>query len=158
RRGGPVVSKFSGQSLFGISGRSGTVTVIDQRVHRNYTRRAMVTFFVVGPIVALLSATVASHYMHPILGALLGIVTGAVIGFLVAMVVFIWPVLRVFWWWALEITLTTTLVFGWTWLMQATNLTLSLVIVGGLAGLLAGPAPVRNRIRAIGWCVIVRHR
>jgi hypothetical protein len=152
------VSKFSGQSLFGSSGRSGTVTVIDQRVHRNYARRAMVTFFVVGPIVALLTATVASHYMHPVLGALLGIVIGAVIGFLVALVVFIWPVLRMFWWWALEITLTTVLVFGWTWLMQATNLTLSLVIVGCLAGLLAGPAPVRNRIRAIWWCVIVRHR
>jgi len=152
------VSKFSGRSRFGITSRSGTVTVIDQRVSRDYARRAVVSFFVVGVIVALLSATVASHYMHPILGAVLGVVIGAVTGFVTAAVVFIWPVLRVFWWWAAEITLATLAVYGWTALMQATSLLLSLFIVGGLAGLLAGPAVIRNRIRALGWCVIVRHR
>lgn len=152
------MSKFSGRSRFGIPGRSGTVTVIDQRVSRDYARRAIVSFFVVGVIVALLSATVASHYMHPILGALLGIVLGAFVGFVVATVVFIWPVLRVFWWWATEIIIATVLVYGWTWLMQATTLPLSLVIVGGVAGVLAGPAPIRNRTKALGWCVIVRHR
>jgi hypothetical protein len=151
------VSKFSG-SRFGIAGRSGTVTVIDQRVTRDYTRRAFVSFFVVGAIVALLSATVASHYMHPILGGLLGVVIGAVVGFTVAVIVFVWPVLRVFWWWTTEIILGVAVVYGWTALMQATSLTVSLVVVVLVVGVPAGVGPIRRRVRAIAWCVIVRHR
>jgi len=152
------VSKFSGRSRFGIGGRSGTVTVIDQRVSRDYARRALVSFFVVGAIVALLAATVASHYLHPILGALLGIVIGAVVGFAVAVVVFIWPVLRVFWWWAAEIILGVAVVYGWTALMQATSLPVSLAVVALVVGVPAGVGPIQHRITAIAWCAIVRHR
>jgi hypothetical protein len=153
------VSKFSGRTGFGLGARrGGTITVIEQNVSRNYARRAMVSFFVVGAIVALLSATVASHYMHPILGALLGMVIGALVGFLVAVLVFIWPVLRVFWYWATEIVLGLAVVYGWTALMQATSLWLSLVIVALLVGVPAAVGPVRRFVQALGWCVIVRHR
>lgn len=153
------MSKFSGGSRFGIGkGRGGTVTVIEQTVQRNYARRAFVSFFVVGGIVALLAATVASHYMHPILGAMLGMVIGALVGAAVAAVVFIWPVLRVFWHWAAEILLGLAVVYGWTALMQATSLLVSLLVIGGSVGLLAGFPPVRRRLTAIAWCVIVRHR
>jgi hypothetical protein len=153
------VSKFSGRSGIGLGARrGGTVTVIEQNVSRNYARRALVSFFIVGAIVALLAATVASHYMHPILGALLGTVIGAVVGFSVAVVVFIWPVLRVFWYWSIEIILGLAVVYGWTGLMQATSLPLSLVIVVLVVGVPATVPALRHRIMALVWCVIVRHR
>jgi hypothetical protein len=153
------VSKFSRRSGFGLGARrGGTVTVIEQHVSRNYARRARTSFFVVGAIVALLAATVASHYLHPILGGLLGIVTGAVVGFMVAVLVFIWPVLRVFWYWAAEIALGLAVVYGWTGLMQATSLPLSLLIVALAVGVPAALPPVRRFIIALAWCVVVRHR
>src|SRR5205814_8771806 len=133
-------------------------TVIDQRVSRDYARRAFVSFFVVGAIVALLSATVASHYMHPILGALLGVVIGAVAGFTVAVIVFVWPVLRVFWWWATEIVLGVAVVYGWTALMQATSLPMSLVVVVLVVGVPAAVGPLRRFLWALVMCVVVRHR
>lgn len=154
------MSKFrlGGRSRLGLGGRHGTVTVIEQTVSRNYARRALVSFFVVGGVVALLAATVASHYLHPILGGLLGVVIGAVCGFGVAVVVFIWPVLRVFWHWAIEIVVGLAVLYGWTGLMQATTVALSLLIVAVVVGVPAAVSPVRRLVVSLAWCVIVRHR
>lgn len=145
-----------GSGLFGR--RNGTITVIEQTVHRNYARRAIVAFWVVGAITALLAATVAAHYLHPIVGAMLGILTGAVVGFVVAVFVFIWPVLRVLTWWSAEITIGLAVVYGWTALMQATSLPLSLLVVTVVVGVPAAVPQIRRRLTAIVWCVIVRHR
>src|SRR5439155_5859204 len=73
-------------------------------------------------------------------------------------VVFVWPVLRVFWWWATEIIVGVAVVYGWTALMQTTTLTMSLAIMTLVVGVPAGVAPIRRRICAVTWCVIVRHR
>jgi hypothetical protein len=132
--------------------------VIEAPVSRNFRRRAKVTFFVVAGVVGLLAATVASHYLHPVLGLLLGLVIGVASGAVVAAVVLIWPVLRVFWYWAIEIGLGLGLVYGWQWLMTATNLYVSLVVVAVLVGVPAAVVPIRRRVTALAWCVIVRHR
>jgi len=142
----------------GLGGRHGTVTVIEQSVSRNYARRALISFFVVGGVVALLAATVASHYMHPILGALFGTVIGAMCGATVGVIVFAWPVLRVFWHWAIEIIVGLAVVYGWTGLMQATSLPVSLLVVVLVVGIPTAVPQVRRTILAVAWCVIVRHR
>ena len=49
-------------------------------------------------------------------------------------------------------------VYGWTALMQATTLTVSLILVVVVVGVPAAVPPIHRRIRAVGWCVIVRHR
>jgi hypothetical protein len=152
------VSKSNGRSWFGGANRSGTITVIEAPVSRNFRRRAKVTFFVVAGVVGLLAATVASHYMHPILGLLLGFALGIGAGAAVAAVVLVWPVLRVFWYWATEIVLGLGLVYGWQWLMTATNLYLSLAVVAVVVGVPAAFGPIRRRIKALTWCVVVRHR
>jgi hypothetical protein len=132
--------------------------VIEMPVARNFRRLARVTFYVVAGVSGLLAATVASHYMHPILGLILGAVIGVIIGALVAAVVVIWPGLRVFWYWAGEIVLALTLVYGWLTLMTSTNLLVSLLVVAVVAGVPAAVAPIRRRIAALAWCMIVRHR
>jgi hypothetical protein len=152
------VSKSTRRSLFGTSTKGQTVTVIETPVARNYRRRATIAFWVTLGTVGLLAGTVASHSMHPILGGLLGIVLGAVLGAVVFALIVAWPVLRVFWHWALEIGVGLGLVYGWTWLMQATPLWASLLVVAALVGVPAAIGPIRRRIIAVAWCVIVRHR
>jgi MFS family permease len=151
------MSKSSGRSLFG-SHRSTPITVIEAPVSARYRRRAVIAFLVVAGTVGLLAATVASHYTHPILGLLVGALIGAVCGLLVAAFIAAWPVLRVFWHWAPEITLSAGLVYGWQALMQTTALAASLVVVVLVVGVPAAVGPIRRRIVAWAWCLIVRHR
>jgi len=152
------VVKSSGRSRFGTSSRHGTVTVIEAPVARSYRRRAMIAFFVVGIVVALLSATVASHYVHPIVGALIGVLLGVVVGAVVGAFIVVWPVVRVIWHWLPEIVTAAAAVYGWTWLMSTTSLPVSLLVVAAVVGVPAAVGPVRRRIVAVAWCVIVRHR
>jgi hypothetical protein len=144
--------------MFGTSTRGQTVTVIEAPVARNHRRRATIAFWTCLGVVGLLASTVAAHSMHPILGWMLGMSIGAVTGAVVFALIIAWPVIRVFWHWALEIGLGLGLVYGWTWLMQSTELWLSLVLVVVLVGVPAAIGPVRRRILAAAWCVIVRHR
>ncbi|MEV5694195.1 hypothetical protein AB0L43_23565 [Micromonospora globbae] len=106
----------------------------------------------------LLAATVASHYLHPIVGALLGGIVGALVGAVVFVLIVAWPVLRVFWHWLPEIVLGLAAVYGWNTVMQSTSLVVSLLIVALVVGLPAAIGPVRRRIMAVTWCLIVRHR
>jgi hypothetical protein len=152
------VSKFSGGRRGGGLGRSGTVTVIETRVHRASARKAKVAFWLTLFIVGLLTMTVAASKMHPILALLLGIVLGLACGAVAWFLVRVWPVIRLIWWWSLEITLGLTLVYGWIGLADHTNLPLRLLAVGVLIGVPAALPWTRNRIIALAWCVIVRHR
>ncbi|MBG6069380.1 hypothetical protein [Micromonospora ureilytica] len=152
------MSKSSQRSPFGWSNRGGQVTVIEAPVARSYRRRATIAFWVTLGVVGLLAATVASEYMHPILGGLLGVVLGAVLGAVLFALIVAWPVLRVFWHWLPEILLGLAVVYGWTTLMQSTPLWGSLLIVALVVGVPAAIAPVRRRVMAWAWCLIVRHR
>lgn len=152
------MSKSSAGRLFGGRGRGATVTVIEDRVHRSSIRNAKLAFIITAVIAGVLVATVASSYMHPILGLLLAVVVAFPVAALVGLLVLAWPVLRVLWWWAPEITLAIVLVYGWVALATYTNLVVHLIVVTALAGVVACVGPVRRFMAAMAWCVIVRHR
>jgi hypothetical protein len=146
------------RNLFGTSNRGQTVTVIEAPTRYSQRRKAIVGFWVTLFTVGLLTATVAAHYLHPILGGLLGIVAGAVLGLFLFLLIVAWPVLRIIWWWLPETVAATGLVYGWTWLMLATPLWLALVLVIGGVGAPAAFRRSRHWVLAPAWCLIVRHR
>jgi len=151
------MSKSSSGGLFGRQ-HTGSVTLVEQPVRLTYQRKARLTFWVVGVAVGLLSATVASHYWHPLVGLLAGVAIGVIVGFLTALIVLAWPVLRALWWWADLIVTGTLVVVGWITLNSATNLTVSLLAVGLLFGVPAAVPAIRRPVVAVVWCAIVRHR
>jgi len=151
------MSKSSSGGLFGRQ-HTGSVTLVEQPVRITYQRKARLTFWVVGITVGALAATVASHYWHPIVGLFAGAAIGALVGFLTALVVLAWPVLRAFWWWADAIVTGAFVVYGWTALMSASNLIVSLLAVAVLVGVPAAVPAIRRPVVAFIWCAIVRHR
>ena len=151
------MSKSSGRSLFGASRKGQTVTVIESPTRINQRRKAIVAFWVTWAVVALPGAVIAADYMHPILAGLLGAVLGVLAGLVLAALIIVWPVLRMIWHWLPEILLGGTLVYGWTWLMLATPMWLSLLIVAAVVGPLVY-GPVRRMVMSVVWCLTVRHR
>jgi hypothetical protein len=143
---------------FGFRRRSGTVTVIEQKVHRSSERNARFAFIITVVVVGLAAMAVASDHMHPILAGLLGGLIGTLTGALVWLLVRIWPVLRILWWWSLEITAGIGLTYGWITLANATPALITLAILAPLVGVPAIVPAIRRRIVALAWCVIVRHR
>ncbi len=143
---------------FGFGRRSGTVTVIEQKVHRSSERNARFAFIITMVIVGVLALTVASDHMHPVLAGLLAAPIAAVTGALVWVLVRIWPVLRLLWWWSLEITAGIGLTYGWIALANATPALLTLAILVPLVGIPTAVPAIRRRTVALAWCVIVRHR
>ena len=138
--------------------RSGTVTVIEEPVRRSSIRTAKIVFYVLWPVVGLLSATVLASKWHPILALLAGIGIGLAVALIVSAVVLIWPVLRVLWWWAAEITLAFSLGIGWVDLADHTTLPYRIGAVVLAVGVPATIPPARRWIIAATWCLITRHR
>lgn len=152
------MSKSTGRTVFGSTNRGQTVTVIEAPIIQSQRRKAKATFWVTLAVTGLLAATVASHYMHPILGVFVGLATGFLLGVVFAGAVLIWPIVRIIWWWLPEILLGSGLIYGWTWLMLATPLWLSLgivVTVGSAVGLVQ---VIRLAVVSVFWCIAVRHR
>jgi hypothetical protein len=148
--------KSSGRKSFGRG--NGTVTVIEQQVHRSSIRNAKIAFWAIGVPVALLAATVAASYTHPILAGLIGIVAGVCVGLPIAGFIMAWPVLRVLWWWTPEIATGTGLLAGWVELATHTNIIVRILVTGVIVGVPAVLKPVRTRIMAVAYCFIARHR
>ena len=138
--------------------RSGTVTVIEEPVRRSSIRTAKIVFYILWPVVGLLSATVLASKWHPILALLAGIGIGLAVALIVSAVVLIWPVLRVLWWWAAEITLAFGLGIGWVDLADHTTLPYRIGAVVLAVGVPAAIPPARRWIIAATWCLITRHR
>jgi hypothetical protein len=143
---------------FGFGRRSGTVTVIEQKVLRSSARNARMAFIITALIVGILAMTVASDHMHPILAGLLAAPIAFVTGLVVWTVVRIWPVLRLLWWWLPEISAAMALVYGWIALANATPALVTLAVMAPLVGIPVAVPAIRRRVTAIGWCFIVRHR
>ena len=97
-------------------------------------------------ITGLLAATVAASKWHPILALAFGLALGLITGAIAGAVVSAWPVLRAIWWWAPEIVLTTSLVFGWIELAEHTTLIYRLAFVAAITGVPAAIKPVRTRL------------
>jgi hypothetical protein len=151
------MGKSSGRGGFGRRG-SGTVTVIETRVHRSSIRNARVGFIVTAFVVAVLTMTIAADRMHPILALMLGMLLGTACGAVVWALIRVWPVIRLIWWWSPEILIALAIVYGWTALAHHTALPLRLLIVTVVVGVPAAVLPINRRIRALAWCLIVRHR
>ncbi|HZO63804.1 MAG TPA: hypothetical protein VFB74_02270 [Kribbellaceae bacterium] len=137
---------------------TGTVTVIEARVHRSFARNARLAFYLTTVVVGLLTATVTAEQLHPILALFAGIVVGIVCGATAWMLVRCWPVIRLLWWWTPEILLALTVVYGWMFLARHTHLVVRLLVLVLVVGVPLVVAPIRRRIVAWAWCVIVRHR
>lgn len=152
-----MLSKSNGTGLFG--GRAGgQITVIDSRFYRSSARNAKVAFYLTIIIVGLLAAVIASDRMHPILGLFYGALIAVPTGAIVWAVVRIWPLLRLIWWWLPEIVLAGGAIYAWTALADATGTALMAVVVALAVGVPTVVGPIRRRIVAVAWCLIVRHR
>jgi len=136
----------------------GAVTVIDAPVSLSYARKARITFLTVAAAVAASTAMVLAVFAHPVLAVLLGIAAGLVCGFVAAALVRVWPVLRVLWWWSIEITVSALLVLGPALLARVTYPWLALAAVLAVAVVCGVVGPVRRWLAAWSWCVVVRHR
>lgn len=137
--------------------RNGTVTVIEEPVRRSAARNSQIVFWVVWVSTSLLAATVTASIWRPVIALFAGAFIGLVIATIAAALVLAWPVLRVIWWWATEMTTLAGLIGGWIELATHTDLTVRLAIVAAIAGLAAVPL-ARRRIMAVAWCLITRHR
>ena len=135
---------------------SGTVTVIEAKVHRSSARNARVAFILTTALSAALSMTIASQWMQPVLSLLLGIAVGFACGALVWCAVRIWPIVRLIWWWTGELLLATAIVAGWV-LLNRTPLAVIATVLALIAGAFGFPV-VRRTVASVGWCFIVRHR
>jgi hypothetical protein len=138
--------------------RSGTVTVIEEPVRRNAARTAKIAACVTALTVTLLAATVLASYLHPILALFAGLLIGVVTAFLVAVTVLAWPVLRVLWWWSVEITAAFGLVTGWVEMADHTSMVYRIGVVAVIIGVPAAIPWTRRWVIATAWCVITRHR
>lgn len=152
------MSKSSSRLPFGRKPSSGTVTVIEARVHRSSARHARLAFYLTLTTVAVLTATIAADRVHPILALAVGTALGTVSGIGAWALVRIWPVIRLLWWWAPEISLALMVVYSWTALASHTQSLVRLLVLALVVGVPAGIPAVRRRIVALAWCVIVRHR
>ncbi|MGA4732171.1 hypothetical protein ACPB67_32600 [Micromonospora taraxaci] len=142
-----------------FAGRStGTVTVIEAKVHRSSARNARMAFILTAVIVGLLSAVVAASSIHPILAVFVGALIGVPIGGLVWVLVRIWPVIRLLWWWTPETILGVLLLTAWVQLVDHTPTVVTLIVVALVVGVPAAIRPVRRQVKAWTWCLIVRHR
>lgn len=137
---------------------TGTVTVIETKVHRSSARNARLAFILTAVIVGILAAVVAASYWHPILALFAGALVGVVAGLLAWVLVRVWPVLRLIWWWLPEILLASGLLTGWVTLANHTSTLATLAVVTLVVGLPAAIPASRRALVAWAWCLIVRHR
>ncbi len=70
----------------------------------------------------------------------------------------VWPLARALWHWLPELVVTAALVAAGTWLVDHIGPWLALVALAGPVVVVVAVGPVRRRLRAALWCVIVRHR
>ncbi|RAO23053.1 hypothetical protein MED15_01448 [Micromonospora noduli] len=142
-----------------FGGRStGTVTVIEAKVHRSSARNARMAFILTAVIVGLLSAVVAASSIHPILAVFVGALIGVPTGGLVWLLVRVWPVIRLLWWWTPETILGVLLLTAWVQLANHTPTLVTLLVVALVVGVPAAIRPVRRQVIAWTWCLVVRHR
>lgn len=150
--------------------RATDVNVIDSGVRHSSRRRAKIAFIVSLLVGWVLATTVAWQVMpttiltitDPTFRHILAVIVGGFFAFcaafVIGLVVWIWPVLRILLHWFLEITLFGTLLTGFASLSTVVAVwQAGLITAGSVGGLFVFP-PLRDRINALAWCVISRHR
>ncbi|MFI9641328.1 hypothetical protein ACIG87_14905 [Micromonospora sp. NPDC051925] len=151
------MSKSSPRRSFGRKS-TGTVTVIEAKVHRSSARNARMAFILTAVIIGVLAAVVAAAYVHPIIALFIGAAVSVPCGALSWLLVRIWPVLRLLWWWTPEIVLAVLLLTGWVQLATHTPTLVTLAVVAVVLGVPAAVPVLRRLVVAWVWCLIVRHR
>ncbi|MEV0939390.1 hypothetical protein AB0I90_03285 [Micromonospora wenchangensis] len=151
------MSKSSPRRSFGRKS-TGTVTVIEAKVHRSSARNARMAFILTAVIIGVLAAVVAAAYVHPIIALFIGAAVSVPCGALAWLLVRIWPVLRLLWWWTPEIVLAVLLLTGWVQLATHTPTPVTLAVVAVVLGVPAAVPALRRQVVAWVWCLIVRHR
>ncbi|GGQ87268.1 hypothetical protein [Couchioplanes azureus] len=136
----------------------GTVAIVDAPESQWYARRARVTAVVVGLSTDALVTAVSSVFFPLLLAVALGALAGVACAVIAAVLVRIWPVLRVVWWWSIEITTTAGVVGGWVSLAHLTTSWLASAVGLFLAAGCLLPPRVRRFVWAWSWCLVVRHR
>src|SRR5262245_20297480 len=107
----------------------GAVTVVETPVYQSYARKARIAFLGVAWASGVATAAVLAVFTNLLVAVVLGIIAGAVLGFIAAVAVWVWPVLRVLWWWSFEIAVLMLVVLVPAWLARVTYPWLALVIV-----------------------------
>jgi hypothetical protein len=136
----------------------GAVAIVETPVSQWYVRRARIAFLLVAVVSAVAATVVLSAFAPLLVAVVLAVVAGTVCGLLVGGLVRTWPVLRVLWWWSVEITAVAAALLGPRLLARATSPWLALAAVLTLAGLCVLVRPVRRFLTAWVWCLVVRHR
>ena len=136
----------------------GAVTVVETPVSQSYARKARIAFLGVAGVAGMAAAVVLAVFTYPLLAVVLGAVAGVVCGFTAAVAVWAWPVLRVLWWWSLEIAVFTLVVLVPALLARVTYPWLALTVLLLAAAVCGGVGPVRRWLVAWSWCAVVRHR
>ncbi|WP_376776278.1 hypothetical protein [Allocatelliglobosispora scoriae] len=134
------------------------MTVLETRVHQTSARNARLAFILTAAVTGVIALAVASEYMHALLAAFVAAAVGAVTGGVVWCVVRAWKLLRVIWWWLPEIVFAVVAGLSWQALADATNLVVRLLVLTVVVGVPAGWPPLRRKVVAWVWCLIIRHR
>jgi hypothetical protein len=145
------------RGLFGDR-RVDAIAVVEAPVSQSYARKARIAFLGVAAVAGVFATVVVAAFTDPAAAVLLGGLVGLVCGFAVAVLVYAWPVLRVLWWWSTEITIFAAVVFGSASLAHLTYPWLALTVDTVVAAVCGAVGPVRRRLVAWSWCVVVRHR
>lgn len=125
---------------------------------RRRTHRALVTFWVLTVALGLVGAAVVSPWHSPWLGVGVGAGVGAVLGTLVSIGMALWPLVRALWHWLPELLVVSGLVAAGTCLVDRIGPWLAPAVLAVPGVLVVELGPIRRRLRALLWCVIVRHR
>jgi hypothetical protein len=134
------------------------VTLVETPVSRSYARKARMAFFATVAVSGLVTLAVLLASTHPAVAVLLALLIAAVCGLVMGLLVRVWPLLRVFWWWAAELVAAVLLVAGLLALVRVTHPAAAVAVVLAVAGAVGLVGPVRRRVVAWSWCVIARHR
>src|SRR3954451_12601764 len=107
----------------------GSVAIVEPPVSQWYARRARIAALVVGLASGALVTAVLSVFCPLLLAVVLGALAGVVCAFLAAVLVRVWPVLRVLWWWSIEITAAVLVVGGPVTLAHVAARWVALVVI-----------------------------
>ncbi len=136
----------------------GAVSIVDVPASQWYARRAGVTALVVGLASDALVTAVLSVFCPLLLAVVLGALAGVAGAFVAAVLVRVWPVLRVLWWWSIEISATVVVAGGWVTLAHLAAPWVASAILLAVAAVVLVPGRSRRFVWAWSWCVVVRHR
>ncbi|MFF5292604.1 hypothetical protein [Paractinoplanes globisporus] len=136
----------------------GSVAIVEPPVSQWYARRARLAAIVVGLASDALVTATASVFCRLLLAVALGALTGVAFALVAWVLVRVWPVLRVLWWWSIEITAAVLVVGGWVVLAHLTVWWIALAVLLVAAAGVFVPGRSRRCVWAWSWCLVVRHR